>query len=121
MVNPLRALWTDRCDIAVQVPERDAVTGRTLFRQETVHQALPCRISFRLSFETVTAVRDTDGEATGLRQSAKLFLAPELQVPPGSSVTVYRGGRVFFLGKSGPPAVYDRHQEIRLELLRRWA
>ena len=57
-------------------------------------------------------------------QSVKLFISPELVIPPGSRIDVLRPGevpRTFRYKSSGPAAVYPTHQEIPLELAEKYA
>jgi len=120
MVSPLARLWTDTCDVTVRREALDPETGRTVFTEEQILSGVPCRISFRLSFETVSTVRE-QGMAAALSQSAKLFIGPEAALPPGSRITVRRGGRVFEFARSSAPAQFGGHQEIRMERWKGWA
>lgn len=122
MVEALRRLWTDTCDITARVAEDEAdpETGRTVFREETIVTGEPCRISFKLTFENVSGAKE-DGIYATVRQSAKLFLDRNIPVPPGSIITVTRNGEVFEFIRSGAPAIYDYHQEIKVEKYKDWA
>ena len=120
MVEALQRLWTDRCDITVRVSEMDPETGRTVFREETLISGEPCRLSFKLTFENVSGTKDS-GMYTTIYQSAKLFMDREVSVPPGSKITVTRSGTVFEFCRSGSPAVYDYHQELKMEKFKDWA
>ena len=115
----LRRFWTDRCDIYVKDGAADGQTGRTVFSEQKLHGDIPCKLSYRLSFETVGAVRDV-GDVTAAGQAVKLFLAPDILIPPGSRVVVKRGGQEMAFWRSGAPAVFDRHQEVRVERQERW-
>lgn len=78
----------------------------------------PCRLSFSSSS---TASGDT---VAAVSQNVKLFVSPELVIPPGSRIDVLRPGevpRTFRYKSSGPAAVYPTHQEIPLELAERHA
>jgi len=116
----LRRFWTDRCDVYVKDGAADDRTGRRVFTERKLHTDLPCKLSFRLSFETVGAVRDV-GDVTAAGQAVKLFLAPDVEMPAGSRVVVKRGGQEMGFWRSGIPAVFDRHQEVRVERQERWA
>lgn len=120
MVEALRRLWVDKCDVTVRVSEKDSETGRTVFREETLITQEPCRVSFKLTFENVSGAKDS-GIYTTIYQSAKLFLDREVSVPPGSKITVTRGGAVFEFCRSGSPALYDYHQELKMEKFKGWA
>ena len=122
MVNKgIRRIWNDRCDILVRDSSTCPSTGRTLFAERCIYVDLPCRISFRLSFETVGAVRDVANAAIRAGQSVKLFLAPEIVVPPGSKILVRRRGHEMEFARTGMPAVFEGHQEVRMERFSNWA
>ena len=121
MVNgALERLWADRCDIYVREGTADPDTGRTVFAERRLYKNLPCRVSFRVSFETVGSVRDVAGVADMAGQTVKIFLAPSVQVPPGSKIVVRRYGQETAYVRSGMPAIYAGHQEVRVELFRNW-
>lgn len=117
----LRWLWVDRCDIFVRESTRDPGTRRDVFTERQIHADLPCRVSFRLSFETVSGVRDVGDAAVAAGQAVKLFLAPEIVIPAGSKIVVRRGGREMVFARTGVPAVFEGHQEVRMERFARWA
>ena len=117
----LRRLWTDRCDIFVREPVRDSATGRVVFTERRVHADLPCRVSFRLSFETVSGVREVGDAAVAAGQTVKLFLAPEIEVPAGSKIVLRRGRHEMAFARTGVPAIFTGHQEVRMERFERWA
>lgn len=54
-------------------------------------------------------------------QAVKLFIAPEIAVPEGSRIDVTQNGITTSYRQSGTPAVYSSHQEITLELYKRYA
>lgn len=120
MVEALRRLWTDSCDITVRVAEADPETGRTLFREEIAVAGEPCRVSFKLTFENMSGAKE-DGIYAAVKQSAKIFLDRNISVPPGSKITVTRNGEAFEFTRSGAPAIYDYHQEIKVEKFEDWA
>lgn len=121
MRKSLRRLWTDCCDIWVRESVTDAATGRTVFTERLLFADLPCRLSFRLSFETVGALRDgAGGLVTAAGQAVKLFMQPDIEVPPGCKLLVRRKGHEMVFARSGIPAVYENHQEIRIERFERW-
>lgn len=120
MVSVLERIWTDRCDVTVREGTVDPETGRTVFEERAACKDVPCRLSFRLTFENVSAVKSAGG-AYEVGQAGKLFLGLGVEIPPGARITVRRGGAVFEFARSGAPAIYQRHQEIRVERLQDWA
>ena len=91
--------------------------GSIGFEDIIVHENIPCR----LSFKTVTNANQTETGASKVIQIIKLFLAPEIQVKPGSKLTVTQNGVTNDYCSSGQPAFYVTHQEIVLELFKEWA
>ena len=111
----LERLWKDRCKVIVRQGVRDPVTKITSFIEEVLVDNQPCK----LSFERLTS---TNGEpVAAVTQAVKLFLSQEVSIPPGSKISVTRGDLVTDYTQSGQPGVFTHHQEIQLELFKRWA
>ena len=87
------------------------------FREEVVFENQPCR----LSFSTTNQTNQTETGAAAVTQTIKLFIAPEIQVKPGSKLTITQNGITTVYQSSGEPAFYSTHQEIVLELFKGWA
>lgn len=66
-----------------------------------------------------SAAKD-DGYNT-VSQSVVLFIAPEVEIPSGSKITVTQNGKTTDYCRSGESAVYTSHQEIALELFEDYA
>lgn len=119
MVNRLRKslekLWKDKCTIIIQKDVTDPETFITSFEESSVLKEQRCRLSYK------TLATASDGLAAAVTQSVRLFLAPEVEVPPSSKIVVTHEGRMLEFGQSGEPAVYSSHQEIPLELWKGWA
>lgn len=88
----------------------------TGFKDVVVLEEQPCK----LSFENLTTTTDS-GNAEKVIQITKLLIAPEIQIKPGSKLTVTQNGVTREYKKSGEPAVHFAHQEIMLELFDGWA
>ena len=88
----------------------------TGFQDVVVQEDIPCR----LSFKTVTNTSQTE-TAASIAQITKVFLAPEIQVKPGSKLTIIQNDVTTEYKSSGEPAFYSTHQEIVLELFKEWA
>ncbi len=114
MREAIEALWTDVCSIAVRRAVQ-AEGGAEELREETIATGVKCRLSY---IEAGAAQLDV---AAQLGQRAKLMLGCELEVPPGSLITVERCGRQVKYRSSGAPRLYRSHQEIEMELSDRWA
>lgn len=85
-------------------------------KEVVVLENQPCK----LSFSKIT--NSNQGEAAAMViQTAKVFIAPEIQVKPGSKLTITQNGVTTEYKNSGEPAIYQTHQEIILELFKGWA
>lgn len=94
---------------------KDEVTKLTSNEIVVVLENQPCR----LSFEKLQIVNQTESAAE-VTQTTKLFIAPDIEIKPGSKITVTQAGRTTEYTYSGVPAVYDTHQEIILDLFTDW-
>lgn len=112
----IESLYEDSCTVYQMKEAFDTQTKRTKSEPVPVFSDQPCRISFSRS--DAAGIPDPASEVT---QPVKLFLAPELEIEPGSRIDVTRQGRTTSYQRTGVPAVYSTHQEIRLELFERWA
>lgn len=85
------------------------VEGETTTQEIVVVENQPCALSH--SSNTYANQGSVQAEVS---QTVKLFLAPEIEVKPGSKITVVQHGRTYNLEASSLPAVYSTHQEINL-------
>jgi len=109
-------MWTDRCDVYVSEQTTQSDTGRTVMQERRLHQDILCRVSFRRGIEAMGVVRDVQGAAMESVQVVRLFLTPDIEIPPGSRVIVRRGnGQTLHFARTGVPAVFEGHQEVRME------
>ena len=76
----------------------------------------PCRMSFKSV--NPTNQTNTMGVVT---QSVTVYLSPDVEVKPGSKLTVTQNGVVTEYMCSGRPAVYSTHQEVSVELFKGWS
>lgn len=58
---------------------------------------------------TTVTQTETKGE---ISYTAKLFIAPEVSIPPGSKIIVEQYGGIYNLKQTGKPFKYPTHQEI---------
>ena len=112
----IESQYTGVCTVIEYGKIRDEVTKITRHGEMTVLENQPCKLSFE---KTAAAVQTETAAAVG--QGVKLFIAPEVEVKPGSKIIVAQNGRRGEYLASGEPAVYASHQEIMLELFRGWA
>lgn len=90
--------------------------GSIAFEEVVVLSEKPCK----LSFEKIANNNQTNSAAI-LIQTTKLFIAPEIQIKPGSKITVVQNNVTTEYKSSGEPAMYQTHQEIMLELFKGWS
>ena len=112
----IESLYDGTCTITeykkVQKPNKAMA-----FKEVVVLESQPCR----LSFNSVNSTVQTETGASAITQSVKVFLAPEIQVKPGSKLTITQNHVTTEYKSGGQPAYYDTHQEIVLELFKGWS
>lgn len=111
MTNPLAVLWTGRCTIWEYENVTDPDTFQTSQREVVVLEDEPCRISFNTE-----AVTNPASGVAEMSQFTMLIIRPDLEIDAGSIIEVTQNGRTTKYRRSGKPAVYTNHQEIRLTL-----
>lgn len=116
MRRAIESLYIGKCTVTVQNEGINEATGESIFTEEEKFTDIPCRLSFSSSANGVK-----DGYVTDITQTVKLFIAPELDIPNGSKITVTQNGRTTDYCRSGESAVYTSHQEITLDLFEEYA
>lgn len=111
----IESMYDGKATISEYESKKDSVTKRTTNKEVEVIKDEACR----LIFKSVPMANETDTGAS-LSQVVKLLIAPELDIKPGSKITVSQKGRTVAYKNSGMPAVYSTHQEITLELFKGW-
>ena len=106
----LGKLWTGFCSVFVREVHINPDNGRDEAIEILLHEDIPCR----LSFSSISSTGQNESAAT-VQQVVKLFLAKDIEIPPGSKLVVTQEGKTTAYAKSGSPAVYRYHQEITLE------
>lgn len=112
----IEATYDGTCSIYMKEPVRNPDTGVTSSEEICAVRDQPCHISF-----SGTGVAVGTNTITNVTQTIKLFLAPEVVIPPGSKINVTQHGRTESYGHSGKAAVYSSHQEILLDLWKGYA
>ena len=105
----IQSLWTGVCNIFGFKDVEDKY-GATIHAEVALFENLPCRISFK----NISQTSQTESFAVS-SQVVKLFIAPDVYVPPGSVIEVTQNGITRKYKHSGISAVYTNHQEIVLE------
>lgn len=112
----IEALYGGVCNIVIYDDITDPETHLTEKGEVVIYENIPCKLSFEtLKSNTASETYAEKGQGT------KLFLNPELTIPPGAKIVVEQNGVVNAYSLSGEPAVYPSHQEVLLELFERWA
>ena len=105
----IQSLWTGVCNI-FGFKDVEDIYGATTHAEVMLFENLPCRLSFKNISQT--SQRESFAVSS---QIVKLFIAPEVYVPPGSVIEVTQNGVTRKYKHSGISAVYTNHQEIVLE------
>ncbi len=114
----LDKFYTDRCTVVEVCPV--TTDGLTRFYEKTVYENIPCKISVKAFLFGENAA----GEGNNLSKvskKAKLFLPPEYTILPGSRVEIYSKGRKSVYGKSGEMNYYFSHNEVMVEIEKKYA
>lgn len=111
----IETLYRGTCTVTEHQPytKENKSTG---YHDVNVHENKPCH----LSFSQIKSTAQGDGAAATI-QITKLFIAPEVQIKPGSKLTIAQNDITTEYKNSGVPAVFPTHQEIVLELFKGWA
>ncbi|MBS5822410.1 MAG: hypothetical protein KID00_00885 [Clostridium argentinense] len=107
--------YTGKCTITEhqKVKKPNKSTG---FEDVIILKDQPCKLSFSKIANT------NQGETAAMVvQTAKVLIAPEIQIKPGSKLTITQNGVTTEYSQSGEPAIYNTHQEVILELFKRWS
>lgn len=106
----IERLYIDTCSVIEFQEVTDPETHISGMAEVTVHEDVPCKLSFK------TVAQSAEGVASTLSQVIKLIINPEIVIKPGSKVIVTRNGMATAYKCSGEPARHINHQEIMLEL-----
>ncbi len=107
--------YIGKCEVVeqIEVENSDHTTG---MEEKAVLTDVPCR----LSFESNAPVSQSDG-AGAVIQTTKVFTSPDVDIKPGSKLTVTQNGVTTAYQCSGEPNHYASHQEVTVILFRGWA
>lgn len=111
----IEKLYNHTCSVVVK-EEYTKPNHSTGFKEVEIISDQPCRISF----SSVSDTQETSSAAKVI-QMVKLFIAPEIKIPPGSKLIINHDGIESLFSKSGEPATYPTHQEIMLDVWTTWA
>lgn len=106
----IELLYKGTCTVTVQ-QEYIKDNSATGFKQVVVLENEPCL----LSFSNVTSTKEGEVAAT-VSQVTELFISPDVDIAPGSKITITQDGVTTDYTRSGKSALYSTHQQIVLEL-----
>lgn len=106
----IQSMWTGICNIFWFKNSKNKY-GTVVSEVKELYKNIPCR----LSFKNISQTEQTESAAK-TSQVVKLFIAPEVYVPPGSVIEVTQNGVTRKYKHSGISAVYTNHQEIILDV-----
>lgn len=112
----VESLYKGLCTVKVWQEVENPITHATTHKEVILLTDQKCK----LSYEKQTSTTPTGGPAL-IAQTTKLFIAPELDIPPGSKIIVTQHSKTAEYARSGDSAVYMDHQEIMLEAFKRYA
>lgn len=121
MVRAKRAaalLFCDRCSVYEKTPvEKD---GRTVFEKRVKYDDIPCRISSK-SYLFGESAASSERNLLNINKRVKLFLPPDCEIAPGSTIEVKRLGKVEMYAGSGAMMRYATHNEATVTLMKDYA
>lgn len=112
----IESLYKGVCTIYELQKVKDPITHITTTKEVKVLENQKCK----LSYEKIASANQTTAPAI-IAQSTKLFIAPEIVVKAGSKIVVTQHGRTSEFSRSGEPAIFMDHQEVKLELFKEYA
>ena len=105
----IHSMWDGLCTAFENKKSKDKY-GIVSSEKVEICKNEPCR----LSFKNISQAEQT-GLGANVSQVVKLFISPEVYIPPGSTIEVTQNNVTRKYKHSGISAVYINHQEIILE------
>ena len=105
----IHSMWDGLCTALENKNSKDKY-GIVSSEKVEICKNEPCR----LSFKNISQAEQTELRANA-SQVVKLFISPEVYIPPGSTIEVTQNNVTRKYKHSGISAVYTNHQEIVLE------
>lgn len=96
--------------LSVYISVKKKVDGETKLVREKLYENVKCA----LSKVSTPSTRQTDAQNT-ITYESKLFVPPEINIPPGSEIEVSQYGKTYQFINSAESFVYPTHQELLLE------
>lgn len=116
----IEKMYIGRCDIVVS--EKFVKPNHaTDFEDVIIGKRLPCKLSYGTHSYSTPKLASESQTTTTISASVKLFINPEIIVPAGSKIKVTQNGKTTNYKYTGEVALFETHQEIRLELAKQKA
>lgn len=115
LVKAVESLYDGRCTIT-EYQKVKKENKSTQFEEVVVLENQPCRMSHKNANPT-----NNTGTASAVTQTITVYLSPDIDVKPGSKMTITQNGVATVYKSSGKPSVYSSHQEVPLELFEGWS
>lgn len=109
MRQAVESRYSGRCTVTEMQGVKEPGTNILKQTPVIVLTDQPCKMTHKSS-DTTTVVNGVAVQS----QSIKLLISPDLDINPGSKITITQDGRTADFKRSGIPAVYPSHQEISL-------
>lgn len=105
----LEAMYCDRMTVYEKTEITDPKTHVTYFEDLITMEDIPCRVSE----QNIGSASTNEPAKSG--KHIKVILAPEIVIPPGSSILVFHHGHTGRFRQSGEPYFKSDSQTIELE------
>lgn len=112
----IESQYIGKCDIIELESKTNPITKLEEQTEVAVYKDMPCRKSYK----KISSTSDSEVNAN-VQQIIELFIAPEINIKPGSKIVVTQNGERNIYTRSGEPAIYETHQQIILDLWKGWA
>ena len=111
--NSLSKLHTSKCKVIVRRSVKDPVRKIREYKEETVYEELPCRLSFSSSN------LDDKGKTTSMNNKMTLFVDSSVFIPEASKILLNQNNVDFILINS-KVKTYDTHNEYEVTEFKGW-
>lgn len=99
-----------KCNVYTIQNSTDLNGGEESEEEVLLYENLPCHLSIN------SAPIASDGLAANVTKETKLFVDPDVNIPPGSKIVVTQRGITETYTNSGQPFAYQSHRGISLTL-----
>ncbi len=96
--------------LSAYIRVKKKVDGETKLIKEKLYENVRCA----LSKVSTPSTRQTDAQ-NAIAYDSKLFVPPDISIPPGSEIEVSQYGKTYQFINSAESFVYPTHQELLLE------